>query len=131
MTNVQFHVLTWIVVGSDPNNASCFVKTDAPPCSSVNSQSLSAREGGASRPPAARDVSVGRMRRAAIEERSRARERAGEALDDRPPILLGRVFVELFEDRVQLASELVRRRFDPVTASAHGARHTRRARRYT
>jgi hypothetical protein len=31
-TNVNFHVLTWIVDNSDPNNATCFVKTDSAPC---------------------------------------------------------------------------------------------------
>jgi len=41
-TTVTFHVLTWIVDNSDPANASCFVKTDSPPCWGVNSQSLAA-----------------------------------------------------------------------------------------
>ena len=41
-TTVTFHVLTWIVDNSDPNNATCFVKTDSPPCWGVNSQSLAA-----------------------------------------------------------------------------------------
>ena len=41
-TTVTFHVLTWIVDNSDPNNATCFVKTDSPPCWGVNSQTLAA-----------------------------------------------------------------------------------------
>jgi len=41
-TTVTFHVLTWIVDSSDPANATCFVKTDSPPCWGVNSQPLSA-----------------------------------------------------------------------------------------
>jgi hypothetical protein len=30
-TNVQFHILTWID-GTDPNNPTCFVGNDSPPC---------------------------------------------------------------------------------------------------
>jgi hypothetical protein len=54
-TNVKFNVLTWIVDASDPNNATCFVKTDTPPCWGSNVQPLSANaaEGLASQSPIA------------------------------------------------------------------------------
>jgi hypothetical protein len=40
--NVTFNVLTWIVDNSDPNNATCNVGNDSPPCWGIHVDTLSA-----------------------------------------------------------------------------------------
>jgi hypothetical protein len=43
-TSASFHILTWIVDGSDPNNSTCFVSNDIPPCWGVNALQLDPSE---------------------------------------------------------------------------------------